>query len=182
MADGPYGLASGHRHETRRDGGDDVTGPRSRSAHELLHACAPLAGMDAGIDLAGDHMTTEQGAALEPGQPAPDFEAVDADGTSWQLSNLRGRSVVLYFYPEDDTPGCTAEACDFRDAHSSFVDENYVVLGVSPQGAASHQRFAAKHRLNFPLLVDADLTIAQRYGAVQKPWQRAPACASCGPP
>jgi thioredoxin-dependent peroxiredoxin len=125
--------------------------------------------MDAGIDLAGDHMTTEQGAALEPGQPAPDFEALDADGTSWRLSNLRGRSVVLYFYPEDNTPGCTAEACDFRDAHSSFVDENYVVLGVSPQGAASHQRFATKHRLNFPLLVDADLSIAQRYGAVQEP-------------
>jgi peroxiredoxin Q/BCP len=113
-------------------------------------------------------MTNEHGAELKPGQPAPDFEAVDADGTSWQLSNLRGRSVVLYFYPEDDTPGCTAEACDFRDAHSSFVDENYVVLGVSPQGAASHQRFAAKHRLNFPLLVDADLTIAKRYRAVRQ--------------
>jgi peroxiredoxin Q/BCP len=118
-------------------------------------------------------MTNEHGAALKPGQPAPDFEAVDADGTSWRLSNLRGRSVVLYFYPEDDTPGCTAEACDFRDAHSSFVDENYVVLGVSPQGAVSHQRFAAKHRLNFPLLVDADLTIAKRYGAVrQKPIEK----------
>jgi thioredoxin-dependent peroxiredoxin len=124
--------------------------------------------MDAGIDPEGDRVTSEQRVALEPGQPAPDFEARDGDGTSWRLSDLRGRAVVLYFYPTDDTPGCTAEACDFRDAHDSFVNENYVVLGVSPQGAASHQRFAAKHRLNFPLLVDADLSIAQRYGAVRE--------------
>lgn len=105
---------------------------------------------------------------LKGGDPAPDFEAPDGEGTMWKLSNLRGRRVVLYFYPADDTPGCTAEACDFRDAHSSFVGANHVVLGMSPQGAASHQRFAAKHRLNFPLLVDDDLSIAQRYGAVQR--------------
>ena len=112
--------------------------------------------------------STPRTVELKRGDPAPDFEAPDGEGTTWTLSNLRGRGVVLYFYPADDTPGCTAEACDFRDAHSSFVGANYVVLGMSPQGVASHQRFAAKHDLNFPLLVDEDLSIAQRYGAVQQ--------------
>ena len=111
---------------------------------------------------------TARTVELRRGDPAPDFRALDADGTTWSLPDLRGRRIVLYFYPADDTPGCTAEACDFRDAHGSFVSGNYVVLGVSPQGAASHQRFSAKHELNFPLLIDADLSIAQRYGAVRQ--------------
>jgi thioredoxin-dependent peroxiredoxin len=111
---------------------------------------------------------TPRPVKLNREDPAPGFEALDAEGTTWSLSRLRGRRVVLYFYPADDTPGCTAEACDFRDAHSSFIGTNHVVLGMSPQGAASHQRFAAKHGLNFPLLIDEDLAIAQRYGAVQQ--------------
>ena len=102
---------------------------------------------------------------LEPGDPAPDFFAKDHDGNEWSLENLRGRKVILYFYPADDTPGCTVEACDFRDAHADLSDAGYVVLGVSPQSAGSHRKFAEKHGLNFPLLVDDDLRIAKAYGA-----------------
>jgi thioredoxin-dependent peroxiredoxin len=103
---------------------------------------------------------------LDRGMPAPDFEARDADGRTWKLKGLRGRKVILYFYPADDTPGCTKEACDFRDAHSVFEKANYVVLGVSPQDAQSHRDFAAKHDLGFPLLVDEDLALATAYGVV----------------
>lgn len=105
---------------------------------------------------------------LEPGSPAPGFELEDADGTTWRLADLAGKKVVLYFYPADDTPGCTKEACDFRDTHGAWSAAGYVVLGVSPQGAASHSRFASKYGLNFPLLVDSDLEVAKRYGALRE--------------
>jgi thioredoxin-dependent peroxiredoxin len=104
---------------------------------------------------------------LRAGERAPDFEARDQQGRTWRLSDLRGRRVVLYFYPADDTPGCTAEACDFRDARDAFRNEDYVVLGVSPQGAESHRAFSTKYGLNFPLLIDEDFSIAARYGAVR---------------
>jgi peroxiredoxin Q/BCP len=104
-------------------------------------------------------------ADLEKGQPAPDFALPDENGRIWRLSELRGGPVIIYFYPADDTPGCTAEACDFRDAHSFLADEGYLVFGISPQDAASHRAFARKHALNFPLLVDEDLHVAERYGA-----------------
>jgi thioredoxin-dependent peroxiredoxin len=104
-------------------------------------------------------------ARLKPGDPAPDFELNDGDGKTWRLTDLRGRRVILYFYPADDTPGCTAQACDFRDARDELQEAGYLVLGVSPQDADSHRAFAAKYRLNFPLLVDADHTMAERYGA-----------------
>jgi thioredoxin-dependent peroxiredoxin len=125
--------------------------------------------MGAGIDAGGDDpMTRErEGVLLQPGDEAPDFVALDGEGKTWRLSDLRGRRVVLYFYPADDTPGCTAEACDFRDARSAFEEEGYVVLGASPQGAESHQAFSKKHHLTFPLLVDSDLDIAARYGALR---------------
>jgi peroxiredoxin Q/BCP len=100
---------------------------------------------------------------LKAGDDAPDFEAQDADGTTWRLRDLRGKKVVLYFYPADDTPGCTREACDFRDSQSDFTDAGYIVLGASPQGAESHKGFSAKYRLNFPLLVDEDMTLAKKY-------------------
>ncbi len=103
-------------------------------------------------------------AKLEPGDDAPEFEAQDADGKTWQLSDLRGKKVILYFYPADDTPGCTREACDFRDSRSDFTDAGYVVLGASPQGTESHSAFSSKHRLNFPLLVDEDMSLAKAYG------------------
>ena len=80
---------------------------------------------------------------LQPGDLAPDFVARDQDGNQWALEKLRGRKVILYFYPADDTPGCTVEACDFRDAHPDLSDAGYVVLGVSPQGADSHRKFVA---------------------------------------
>ena len=105
---------------------------------------------------------------LAPGMPAPDFELPDASGKLWRLKDLSGKKVVLYFYPIDDTPGCTAEACDFRDARDDFAKAGYEVLGVSPQGADSHKAFSNKYELNFPLLIDADMRAAQAYGAVPR--------------
>ena len=104
---------------------------------------------------------------LQEGMEAPDFDLRDADGNTWKLSELRGKKVILYFYPADDTPGCTAEACDFRDSHHDLKAAGYVVLGVSPQGEDSHRRFADKHNLNFPLLIDEDLVAAKAYGAAR---------------
>ena len=102
---------------------------------------------------------------LEAGMDAPDFSAVDADGHRWTLSGLRGQKVILYFYPVDDTRGCTAQACDFRDSQAEWKEAGYVVLGVSAQGADSHRAFAQKYSLNFPLLIDEDLTLADAFGA-----------------
>ena len=101
---------------------------------------------------------------LTPGMPAPDFELADATGKTRRLSDFRGRKVIVYFYPIDDTPGCTAQACDFRDAHEDLDKAGYVVLGISPQDAQSHAAFTAKYNLNFPLLVDDDYEVARRYG------------------
>lgn len=103
---------------------------------------------------------------LKPGDPAPDFELRDGDGKEWSLRDLKGQKVILYVYPADDTPGCTIEACDFRDNIGSFQDSGVVVLGVSPQDAESHKAFAEKYNLNFPLLVDQDLEVARAYGAL----------------
>ncbi|MQB00790.1 MAG: redoxin domain-containing protein [Actinobacteria bacterium] len=107
-------------------------------------------------------------AELTKGDPAPDFEAQDGNGKTWRLSDLRGKKVILYFYPADDTPGCTAEACDFRDNMTILEHAGYVVLGVSPQDSDSHQRFAQKYQLNFPLLVDEDMRMAKAYGALRE--------------
>ncbi len=103
-------------------------------------------------------------AKLERGDKAPDFSLEDADGKTWSLADLRGQKVIVYFYPADDTPGCTAQACDFRDAQTDLTTAGYQVLGVSPQGASSHRRFIDKYSLNFPLLVDSDLSMAKAYG------------------
>ena len=105
---------------------------------------------------------------LSPGDKAPSFSLPDATGKVWNLEDLRGRKVILYFYPADDTPGCTKESCDFRDNYKVFADAKVEVLGVSPQGAASHERFARKYDLNFPLLIDDDLATAKAYGAVRE--------------
>lgn len=102
---------------------------------------------------------------LETGAKAPEFSLSDGEGKTWTLSDLKGQKVVLYFYPADDTPGCTAQACDFRDTSSVWKAAGYMVLGVSPQGAESHQNFTSKHGLNFPLLVDEDHSVAEAYGA-----------------
>ena len=100
---------------------------------------------------------------LELNQPAPDFTLPTTSGEPFQLSAQRGRNVVLYFYPKDDTPGCTAEACGFRDQYEEFQDLGAEVVGVSSDSAASHQQFARKHGLPFPLLADAGGAVRKRY-------------------
>ena len=103
--------------------------------------------------------------SVQAGDKAPAFTLKDRRGKKVKLSDFKGKYVVLYFYPKDNTPGCTTEACDFRDEHSALQKAGAVVLGVSPDSAASHQKFAAKYELPFPLLVDADHAVAEKYGA-----------------
>jgi thioredoxin-dependent peroxiredoxin len=101
---------------------------------------------------------------VEEGKPAPDFELTSDGGERVKLSSLRGNPVVLYFYPKDDTPGCTTQACGIRDAYSDFRDRGAVVLGVSPDGEASHVRFKEKYSLPFTLLADPEHEVAEEYG------------------
>ena len=105
---------------------------------------------------------------LTPGQPAPDFSAFDQNGNPITLQSLRGKKVALYFYPKDDTPGCTAQACNLRDHQAELSAKNIQVIGVSTDGAAAHQKFATKYDLPFPLLVDEEKTIVQAYGVWQE--------------
>ncbi len=100
---------------------------------------------------------------VEEGKAAPDFELVDDEGATVRLSDFRGRPVVLYFYPKDDTPGCTKEACGFRDAYAEYEQRGAVILGVSPDGEESHAAFKSKFSLPFPLLADPDRTAARAY-------------------
>jgi thioredoxin-dependent peroxiredoxin len=101
---------------------------------------------------------------LTIGAAAPSFSAPDQNGKTVSLADFKGKTVILYFYPKDDTPGCTVEACSFRDEHSVFLKKNCVVLGVSPDNAKSHTKFIEKFTLPFPLLSDADHKIANDYG------------------
>lgn len=101
---------------------------------------------------------------VEEGELAPDFELPAADGSTVKLSALRGSTVVLYFYPKDDTPGCTTQACDFRDNLERLQAGDAVVLGVSPDSVESHRKFKEKHGLNFPLLADEENEVAEAYG------------------
>jgi peroxiredoxin Q/BCP len=100
----------------------------------------------------------------EPGQAAPDIALPDESGTIHRLADQRGRWTILYFYPADDTPGCTAEACSFRDHEADLAKEHAVVLGVSADSLQSHDKFVTKHSLNFPLLSDATADVAKMYG------------------
>ena len=102
---------------------------------------------------------------LNEGDLAPDFELATDGGGSLKLSDLRGKRVVLYFYPKDDTSGCTKQACGFRDNQAALTGKNAIVIGVSPDGVASHDRFRDKYELNFPLLSDPDHSVADAYGA-----------------
>ena len=102
---------------------------------------------------------------LEEGSKAPDFTLLTHDGSKLKLSSLKGTPVVLYFYPKDDTPGCTKEACGFRDVKTKLAKLGAVVLGVSPDTPASHEKFRAKYKLPFTLLCDPDHTVAEKYGA-----------------
>ena len=101
---------------------------------------------------------------VEEGRPAPDFTLTSDEGTDVTLSSLRGSPVILYFYPKDDTPGCTAQACGIRDAWGEFSERGAVVLGVSPDNADSHVRFKQKYDLPFTLLADEDHAVAEDYG------------------
>jgi peroxiredoxin Q/BCP len=101
---------------------------------------------------------------VEEGKPAPEFELRNDEGDPVSLASLRGRPVVLYFYPKDDTPGCTTQACALRDAYGQFRERGAVVLGVSPDDEASHQRFRRKYELPFTLLADTGHEVAEQYG------------------
>jgi peroxiredoxin Q/BCP len=101
---------------------------------------------------------------VEEGKPAPDFELTSDTGDTVRLSSLRGKPVVLYFYPKDDTPGCTTQACGLRDAYAELEREGAVVLGVSPDNEKSHVKFREKYELPFTLLADTDHAVAEQYG------------------
>lgn len=104
-------------------------------------------------------------AWVEEGSKAPAFSLKDQNGKTVKLSDLKGQAVVVYFYPKDDTPGCTKEACAFRDQHAELKKLGAVVLGLSPDDQDSHAKFVEKFELNFPLLVDTDHKVAEKYGA-----------------
>jgi thioredoxin-dependent peroxiredoxin len=105
---------------------------------------------------------------VEEGKPAPDFELVSDEGEKVRLSSLRGKPVVLYFYPRDDTPGCTAQACGIRDSYDAFGKRDVVVVGVSTDSESSHKRFKEKHGLPFTLLADPDRTLGDVYGVARE--------------
>jgi len=102
---------------------------------------------------------------LQIGDPAPDFELMSDSGRTVKLSDFRGKRVILYFYPKDDTPGCTTQACGFRDEYLHIEERQGVVLGISPDDLESHRKFKTKYNLPFLLLVDADHRVAEAYGA-----------------
>ena len=104
---------------------------------------------------------------LEIGQPAPEFSALDQNGNTLSLSQYRGKKVVLYFYPRDNTPGCTAQACDLRDNIDRLKAEGYEVIGVSTDSEKKHQNFIAKYDLPFPLIADTDHAVHELYGTWQ---------------
>ena len=103
-------------------------------------------------------------AKLKEGDKAPDFTAKDQNGKTVSLADFKGKTVILYFYPKDDTPGCTAEACDFRDNYQSLVGKGFEVIGVSTDDEKSHKKFETKYQLPFPLIADEHKEIVEAYG------------------
>lgn len=106
---------------------------------------------------------------LRKGDPAPDFSGTTTDGTPVSLGDYRGKKLVLYFYPMDDTPGCTKQACSLRDHNAEIRAKGAEILGVSTQGEESHQKFTRKYKLNFPLLADTDGAVGRAYGTIGGP-------------
>ncbi len=100
---------------------------------------------------------------LQPGDKAPDFQGRDQQGNTISLDDFKGKKLVLYFYPKDSTPGCTAQACDLRDNYDAMLSKGYQVVGVSADSEKSHQKFAEKHNLPFPLIADTDKQILKDY-------------------
>ncbi|GAB3475726.1 thioredoxin-dependent thiol peroxidase [Marinomonas epiphytica] len=105
--------------------------------------------------------------SLEIGDIAPDFSAKDQNGDDIALTDFKGKKVVLYFYPKDSTPGCTAQACNLRDNYQTFLDQGYVILGVSTDTEKRHQNFIAKQQLPFPLIADTERVVHELYGTWQ---------------
>ena len=105
---------------------------------------------------------------LKEGMPAPQFEGVDQNGKRVRLSDFRGKKIVLYFYPKDNTPGCTTEACNLRDNHNAFLKKGFAVVGVSVDNEKSHSNFAEKYSLPFPLIADTSMKIVKDYGVWQE--------------
>ena len=105
-------------------------------------------------------------STLKPGDPAPDFSGKTTEGRPVSLKDYRGRKLVMYFYPMDDTPGCTRQACSLRDHNAEIAAKGAAILGVSTQGEESHRRFTAKYKLNFPLLADTDGSVGRAYGTL----------------
>jgi peroxiredoxin Q/BCP len=103
--------------------------------------------------------------ALKKGDIAPDLKGLDQHGNTVSLKDFKGNKLILYFYPKDNTPGCTAEACNLRDNYDLWLSKGYKVVGVSPDSLASHQKFAEKHQLPFPLIADEEKKIIKAYGA-----------------
>ena len=103
---------------------------------------------------------------LKPGDPAPDFHATTTDGKPVSLQDYRGKKLVMYFYPKDDTPGCTKQACSLRDHNADIKAKGAAILGVSTQGEESHQKFTRKYNLNFPLLADTEGKVGRAYGTL----------------
>ncbi len=110
-------------------------------------------------------MPSAEAPLIKEGRKAPDFTLPSSEGGKVSLKDFRGKPVVVYFYPKDDTPGCTREACAFRDARARLKKAGAVVLGVSPDSVASHAKFRDKYSLDFPLLADVDKAVAKKYGA-----------------
>lgn len=102
---------------------------------------------------------------LEIGQKAPDFKGFDQDGNIIELDDFKGYKLILYFYPKDNTPGCTAESCDLRDNYEMWLNKGYKIIGVSPDSQRSHKNFIAKYNLPFPLIADTEKKIIKSYGA-----------------
>lgn len=117
--------------------------------------------------MADDASNSEATGTVGEGDVAPDFTLPDQDGSPLSLHELRGGWAVVYFYPKDDTPGCTKESCSFRDSHEAFTDAGAVVVGVSGDSVASHRKFADKHRLPFRLLADEGNVVRGRYGVAK---------------
>ena len=105
---------------------------------------------------------------LKEGMAAPPFEGIDQEGRIVRLSDFKGKKLVLYFYPKDDTPGCTAEACNLRDNYDDFLNSGFAVVGVSADSEKSHRNFAEKHSLPFPLLADTSKKIVTDYGVYRE--------------
>src|SRR3954453_12486251 len=156
-ASGPGGAAVRRRPRHSLDGA-----PRARPARPPRRRRAP--GMRSHGGPLASTKTYREDAVVEEGKPAPDFELTSDSGETVKLSDLRGKQVVLYFYPKDDTPGCTAQACGIRDVYGEFERAGAVVLGVSPDDERSHVKFKAKYDLPFTLLADADHAVSEDYG------------------